>query len=242
VNTSSGSLLGKSLFELIADADQLRTQMEMKRQVRMKRMQERDYDDDDNDQDEESEEQLLEQMKNLDEFEKKLVQRRLDEKRAKRVKQEQIERERQKSNAHANNKNEYHLWVDKYAPQSFTQLLSLEKTNREVLKALKRWDTFVFKKNGSNKLSGGGERDSLDGEMMKGSEANEENNGLDTDARPKNKVIMLCGPPGTGKVKFIGCCKSCQYMSNRLSLSSPPLSLSDYSGSHLCEALWLSCR
>ena len=37
------------------------------------------------------------------------------------------------------------LWVDKYAPKSFSQLLSAEKTNREVLKALKLWDAFVFK-------------------------------------------------------------------------------------------------
>jgi chromosome transmission fidelity protein 18 len=35
--------------------------------------------------------------------------------------------------------------VDKYAPRSFTQLLSPEKINREVLKALKKWDRFVFK-------------------------------------------------------------------------------------------------
>ena len=36
------------------------------------------------------------------------------------------------------------LWVDKYAPKMFAQLLSPEKTNREVLKALKSWDNYVF--------------------------------------------------------------------------------------------------
>lgn len=35
--------------------------------------------------------------------------------------------------------------MDKYAPRSFTQLLSPEKINREVLKAVKKWDQFVFK-------------------------------------------------------------------------------------------------
>lgn len=35
--------------------------------------------------------------------------------------------------------------MDKYAPRGFTQLLSPEKINREVLKALKKWDRFVFK-------------------------------------------------------------------------------------------------
>ena len=36
------------------------------------------------------------------------------------------------------------LWVDKYSPKSFSQLLSPEKINREVLKALKAWDSYVF--------------------------------------------------------------------------------------------------
>ncbi|ONI20126.1 hypothetical protein PRUPE_3G316000 [Prunus persica] len=36
------------------------------------------------------------------------------------------------------------LWVDKYAPNSFTELLSDELTNREVLLWLKQWDPCVF--------------------------------------------------------------------------------------------------
>ncbi|KAJ7546189.1 hypothetical protein O6H91_08G029300 [Diphasiastrum complanatum] len=36
------------------------------------------------------------------------------------------------------------LWVDKYAPKSFTELLSDEQTNREVLSWLKQWDSCVF--------------------------------------------------------------------------------------------------
>ncbi|XP_031405513.1 chromosome transmission fidelity protein 18 homolog [Punica granatum] len=36
------------------------------------------------------------------------------------------------------------LWVDKYAPRSFTELLSDEQTNREVLLWLKQWDSCVF--------------------------------------------------------------------------------------------------
>ncbi|XP_077250788.1 P-loop containing nucleoside triphosphate hydrolases superfamily protein [Tasmannia lanceolata] len=36
------------------------------------------------------------------------------------------------------------LWVDKYAPHSFTELLSDEQTNREVLLWLKQWDSCVF--------------------------------------------------------------------------------------------------
>ncbi|KAM6544710.1 hypothetical protein CsatB_025446 [Cannabis sativa] len=36
------------------------------------------------------------------------------------------------------------LWVDKYAPFSFTELLSDEHTNREVLLWLKQWDSCVY--------------------------------------------------------------------------------------------------
>lgn len=36
------------------------------------------------------------------------------------------------------------LWVNKYAPRSFTELLSDEQTNREVLSWLKQWDLAVF--------------------------------------------------------------------------------------------------
>ncbi|KAK9160494.1 hypothetical protein Syun_006835 [Stephania yunnanensis] len=37
------------------------------------------------------------------------------------------------------------LWVEKYAPKSFTELLSDEQTNREVLLWLKQWDSCVFR-------------------------------------------------------------------------------------------------
>ena len=37
------------------------------------------------------------------------------------------------------------LWVEKHSPKSFSQLLSPEKINREVLKALKCWDDHVFR-------------------------------------------------------------------------------------------------
>jgi hypothetical protein len=48
------------------------------------------------------------------------------------------------------------LWVDKYAPREFSQLLSAEKTNRDVLVALKQWDKFVFKKRDSASSGTGG--------------------------------------------------------------------------------------
>ena len=38
------------------------------------------------------------------------------------------------------------LWVDRYAPTSFPHLLSDERTNRDVLRAIKDWDPHVFRK------------------------------------------------------------------------------------------------
>eukprot|EP01038_Epipyxis_sp_PR26KG_P015121 gene15121-20348_t len=77
------------------------------------------------------------------------------------------------------------LWVDKYAPKSFMELLSPEKTNREVLKSVKKWDTFVFKTPPVN--------------TDENDKNNHYNNQNKDDTRPYTKVIMLCGPPGTGK-------------------------------------------
>ncbi|MQL77015.1 hypothetical protein Taro_009412 [Colocasia esculenta] len=45
---------------------------------------------------------------------------------------------------HATNPVCEQLWVEKYAPKSFTELLSDEQTNREVLLWLKQWDSCVF--------------------------------------------------------------------------------------------------
>ena len=38
------------------------------------------------------------------------------------------------------------LWVDAYSPKQFSDLLSDEKINREVLRALREWDPYVFRK------------------------------------------------------------------------------------------------
>ena len=42
------------------------------------------------------------------------------------------------------------LWVDRYAPSNFAHLLSDERTNRDVLRAIKDWDPHVFRKPAPN--------------------------------------------------------------------------------------------
>ncbi|XP_024380878.1 uncharacterized protein [Physcomitrium patens] len=119
------------------------------------------------------------------------------------------------------------LWVDKYAPRSFTELLSDEKTNREVLRWLKQWDPCVF---GSKRYSTSEEvltslrrqATHLHGNVNMGGRGSFNNNvnksmayrndTFNSDStrkvateekstldRPEEKVLLLCGPPGLGK-------------------------------------------
>jgi len=61
------------------------------------------------------------------------------------------------------------LWVDKYAPKKFLELISESRATREILGWIKQWDDCV--KNGIR--------------------------GKDT--RPEKRVLLLVGPPGMGK-------------------------------------------
>ena len=114
------------------------------------------------------------------------------------------------------------LWVDKHAPTSISHLLSDERTNREVLRALRGWDPYVFKKDAptrpvpawqmknsgnnedwkskdSNKFGFGGKKKTQlkkEDDTEQGAEHQQR-----TDVRPDetNRVILLSGPPGVGK-------------------------------------------
>jgi len=118
------------------------------------------------------------------------------------------------------------LWVEKYHPKHYTELLSDDGTNRLLLRWLKLWDEIVFdikpkktkqKKQQSNfpgggdfkqqsKYTGGG---SAGGEFKQGGgEKNfqkfhkfnlEDELVLDKKGRPKHKIALLCGNPGLGK-------------------------------------------
>lgn len=132
------------------------------------------------------------------------------------------EREHQLRQQRSENTAESNLWVNKYAPKTFTQvitslcsfyaflihdiqLLSLEKTNRDVLKAVKRWDKFVFKKDLPTSLLSSANKPNPKAnthskpEESSGKPLDQPQSELDPDNRPLKKVIILCGPPGTGK-------------------------------------------
>ena len=97
------------------------------------------------------------------------------------------------------------LWVDKHAPNHFSDLLSEERSNREVLRALRAWDPFVFQKDPpprpaifqqfakQNTLSNG----DVQQNDVNGDGSNDaDNKKQDTRPDEHNRVILLSGPPG----------------------------------------------
>lgn len=90
---------------------------------------------------------------------------------------------------------EGNLWVDKYAPRGYTELLSDETINRTVLSWLKQWDYVVFGK----EVKQPKKRDvdpKQTGFKKKIPQINLE---LDKLNRPIQKIALLSGPPGLGK-------------------------------------------
>ncbi|XP_072944740.1 chromosome transmission fidelity protein 18 homolog isoform X2 [Epargyreus clarus] len=95
------------------------------------------------------------------------------------------------------------LWVEKYRPSSYVELLSEEPVNRALLHWLHLWDKVVFKKEVKTKEPQ--QRNSFSKrtgqfqltDKWKGKRELEPE--LDEDGRPHHKVALLCGPPGVGK-------------------------------------------
>lgn len=114
--------------------------------------------------------------------------------------------------------NSSELWVERYRPKTYLDLLSEENVNRTLLHWIKLWDKAVFNREvklrvvksdeatkpkwassvtEGNKFDAkkkfekfGGKFKANDGELK------EE---LDAMGRPLQKIVLICGPPGLGK-------------------------------------------
>ncbi|KAL1923537.1 uncharacterized protein VTP21DRAFT_8517 [Calcarisporiella thermophila] len=88
----------------------------------------------------------------------------------------------------------HNLWVDKYRPRVFLDLLGDTRINREVLSWVKEWDFCVFGKKNPKKVE---PRYKYKGKYKNVNSMHREN--LDPFQRPEKKVLLLTGPPGYGK-------------------------------------------
>lgn len=91
------------------------------------------------------------------------------------------------------------LWVQKYSPENFSELLSAERLNRNVLRHMKTWDLFVFGKKGSMGVvnrNGESMDKTHDGKMV---DYAEDTTLSRVDERPHKRVILLSGTQGSGK-------------------------------------------
>ncbi|RUP44404.1 hypothetical protein BC936DRAFT_149509 [Jimgerdemannia flammicorona] len=92
------------------------------------------------------------------------------------------------------------LWVEKYRPRQFLDLLGDQRLNRDVMKWVKQWDCCVFGKQAMGnpvasrknvtKNFGSGQHKSFDEEYTRAN---------DPYKRPDKKILLLTGPPGFGK-------------------------------------------
>ena len=87
------------------------------------------------------------------------------------------------------------LWVEKYKPKSYIDLLSDDGTNRTLLMWLKLWDKLVFNK--ERKVKPKKEEDP--NKPKYGNQLPDVTEEFDSQGRPVQTVALLHGPPGLGE-------------------------------------------
>ncbi|KAJ3324782.1 hypothetical protein HDV06_006090 [Boothiomyces sp. JEL0866] len=92
-------------------------------------------------------------------------------------------------NLEGEKKTETKLWIDKYSPKMYIDLVGDEYLNRSILAWVKHWDYCVFGKELKKSLLNVG----------KGKTHMKFDKPTDKLQRPDKKVLLLAGPPGLGK-------------------------------------------
>jgi chromosome transmission fidelity protein 18 len=95
-------------------------------------------------------------------------------------------------NADIDNKNE--IWLEKYRPQKFADLLTDERINREILTWLKSWDEIVFNRK-FNPTALPNYKELNNGGLLQQAPIKKEIEYVQS----KHKIILIAGPPGIGK-------------------------------------------
>ncbi|XP_060811233.1 chromosome transmission fidelity protein 18 homolog isoform X1 [Bombus pascuorum] len=87
------------------------------------------------------------------------------------------------------------LWVDKYRPRSYMELLSDESVNRHLLHWIKLWDKIVFNRNYVNNKKKKVNFTFKNRKFMDEKAFQE----VDSKGFPIQRIVLLSGPPGLGK-------------------------------------------
>ncbi|KAG2212269.1 hypothetical protein INT47_001628, partial [Mucor saturninus] len=135
--------------------------------------------------------QLLKNIEKNNEKKARQLQKEQDEEDGRKHKKQRIVKD-------VSNK----LWVDKYRPTCYMDLMGDQRINREVLKWVKQWDYCVFKRKSAQET----QRDkvmrqykSKFGTEPKFAAYKNMVTNKDPLLRPEKKILLMSGPPGFGK-------------------------------------------
>ncbi|WFD31172.1 Chromosome transmission fidelity protein 18 [Malassezia sp. CBS 17886] len=81
------------------------------------------------------------------------------------------------------------MWVDRYRPHTFSELLGDDRVHRDALRWVKEWDPCVFGRRAPPRAS----------RARQAEDADEDDLPRDPYGRPRERVLLIAGPPGLGK-------------------------------------------